>query len=99
DGSLASSMAAGLLVLCDIPQRLSEPTGFNPQRLQILVGFVYTSAIATDKVGGFGLGDLVGLAPVVPSVPSPTPASAPLPDIGSGSVTAPAVEATPAASG
>lgn len=96
DGSLASSMAAGLLVLCDIPQTLSEPTGFNPQRLQILVGFVYTSAIATDKVGGFGLGDLVGLAPVAPSVPSQPPASAAIPEI-DGAVTAPPVEATPAA--
>src|SRR5207247_1914142 len=97
DGSLASSMAAGLLVLCDIPQRFSEPTGFNPQRLQIIVGFVYTSAIATDNVGGFGLGDLVGLAPVVPSVP-PTQASAAVPEIGTGPVTPPAVGTTQAAS-
>jgi hypothetical protein len=61
DGTLAGSMAGGLLVVCDLPEDATKPSGFSPQRMQILVGFVYTSAAATEGVGGFGLGDLAGL--------------------------------------
>jgi hypothetical protein len=61
DGTLAGSMAGGLLVVCDLPEDATKPSGFSPQRVQMLVGFVYTSAAATDGVGGFGVGDLVAL--------------------------------------
>jgi hypothetical protein len=60
DGSLAASMQGGLLVLCDLPQDATAPSGFSPQRMQVLVGFAYTSVAANDEPGGFGLGGLVG---------------------------------------
>lgn len=60
DGSLAASMQGGLLVLCDLPQDATAPTGFSPQRMQVLVGFAYTSVAANDEPGGFGLGGLLG---------------------------------------
>ena len=60
DGSLAASMQGGLLVLCDLPQTLTAPTGFSPQRMQALIGFAYTGVAATDEPGGFGIGGLLG---------------------------------------
>jgi hypothetical protein len=60
DGSLAASMQGGLLVLCDLPQSATAPTGFSPQRMQVLIGFAYTGVAATDEPGGFGLGGLLG---------------------------------------
>jgi hypothetical protein len=64
DGSLAASMAGGLLVQCDLPADLSAPTGFSPQRMQVMVGFAYTSVSARADIGGFGLGDLGGGTPL-----------------------------------
>jgi hypothetical protein len=58
DGTFAGSMAAGLLVLCNLPDELGTGTDFKPQRLQAVVGFAYTAATATDEVGGFGIGNL-----------------------------------------
>lgn len=58
DGTLAASMTGGLLVQCDLPQDLTAPTGFSPQRLQVMLGFVYTSVAAREDVGGFGLADV-----------------------------------------
>lgn len=58
DGTFAASMAGGLLVLCDVPEEISGNSEFNPQRVQFLVGFVFTSASAREEVGGFGLGNL-----------------------------------------
>jgi hypothetical protein len=58
DGSLAASMQGGLLVLCDLPADATAPTGFSPQRMQVLVGFAYTSVAANDEPGGFNLGSL-----------------------------------------
>jgi hypothetical protein len=63
DGTFGASMHGGLLVLCDIPAGISEPTTFSPQRVQILVGFEYTMARAAVAPGGFGLGGLIGGAP------------------------------------
>ena len=60
DGSLAASMQGGLLILCDLPQTLTAPTGFSPQRMQALIGFAYTGVAATDEPGGFGIGGLLG---------------------------------------
>ncbi len=66
DGSLAASMAGGLLVKCDFPQDLTQPTGFNPQRMQVMLGFAYTgvTARADIGIGGFGLGDIAGGTPL-----------------------------------
>lgn len=58
DGSLAASMTGGLLVQCDLPQDLTAPTGFSPQRVQVMLGFVYTSVAARGEIGGFGPGDI-----------------------------------------
>ena len=58
DGTLAASMAAGLLVQCDLPQDLTAPTSFSPQRVQVALGFAYTSVAATANIGGFGLDDI-----------------------------------------
>lgn len=58
DGSLAASMAGGLLVECDLPQDLTAPTGFSPQRIQVVLGFAFTSVAARADIGGFGLDDL-----------------------------------------
>ena len=60
DGSVAGSMTGGLLVSCDLPP---NPTDLNPQRIQVVLGFAYTSVTATAEVGGFGLDDLAGGAP------------------------------------
>jgi hypothetical protein len=85
DGTLASSMAGGLLVVCDMDERLTTPTGFSPQRLQVLVGFVYTSASAVGEVGGFGVGDIAGDAPPAGDA-APLPAT---PPAGAGSPSSP----------
>ena len=58
DGTLASSYRGGLLVTCDIPRAASDPTTFTPQRMQLLLGFAWTSTAATGEPLGFGLGDL-----------------------------------------
>lgn len=58
DGTMAGSMAGGLLLQCDLPQDLSEPTGFNPQRVQVVLGFAYTGVAARADIGGFNLGDV-----------------------------------------
>jgi hypothetical protein len=58
DGSAAASMAGGLLVECDLPQDLTAPTGFSPQRIQVALGFAFTSVAASADIGGFGLDDL-----------------------------------------
>ena len=58
DGSFAASMRSGLLVVCELPQELTGNTDFNPQRVQVLLGFVYTSARTGTDPGGFSLGDL-----------------------------------------
>lgn len=60
DGSAAASMTGGLLVQCDLPVDLTQPTGFSPQRVQVALGFVYTSITAREDIGGFGLGDIGG---------------------------------------
>ena len=61
DGSLAASYRGGLLVVCDLPRSLTDNFGgFSPQRVQIVVGFAFTSTTAGGAVGGFGLGDLGG---------------------------------------
>jgi hypothetical protein len=59
DGTLAASYRGGLLVVCDVPDNpAAQATKFSPQRIQAVVGFVYTSTAANPAVGGFGLGDL-----------------------------------------
>jgi hypothetical protein len=60
-------MHGGMLVLCDIPESVSEPTTFNPQRAQILVGFEYSMARASVAPAGFTLSNLVGGVPQPPS--------------------------------
>ena len=86
DGNSAGSYRGGLLITCDIPKSISEPSTFNPQRAQILLGFAYTGAAREPgddnfSIGGFGTGDLIG-APMSPAVanvlvtaPSATPAA------------------------
>ena len=59
DGTFAASMNGGMLVLCDIPKSISDPTTFSPQRAQILVGFEYSMARANNPPGGFSFGGLV----------------------------------------
>ncbi|MGQ0433106.1 MAG: hypothetical protein ACT452_11950 [Microthrixaceae bacterium] len=58
DGKAASSMVGGLLVTCDPPQEITGLTDLNPQRVQMLFGFAFSSAAASDDIGGFGLGNL-----------------------------------------
>jgi hypothetical protein len=60
DGTYAASMNGGMLILCDIPKAVSDPTTFSPQRAQILVGFEYSMARAVTAPGGFDFGGLVG---------------------------------------
>jgi hypothetical protein len=60
DGTYAASMNGGMLVLCDLPKSISDPTTFSPQRAQILVGFEYSMARANDAPGGFSFGGLAG---------------------------------------
>ena len=62
DGSEASSMAGGLVVVCDPPQEITGLTELSPQRVQMVFGFAFSSAAAAADVGGFGLGDLGGVA-------------------------------------
>lgn len=75
DGNSAGSYRGGLLVTCDIPKSISEPSTFNPQRAQILLGFAYTGTTREPggddfSIGGFGTGDLVGgqVSPAVADV-------------------------------
>jgi hypothetical protein len=64
DGSTAGSYRGGLLITCDIPKSLSEPSTFSPQRAQILLGFAYTGTAVKPgddnlQIGGFNTGDLL----------------------------------------
>jgi hypothetical protein len=66
DGSLAATHRGGLVIVCDLPDNpVAEATQFSPQRIQAVVGFVYTSTAVDAAVGGFGLGDIAG-GPVGP---------------------------------
>jgi hypothetical protein len=59
DGTLAASYRGGLLVVCEVPDNpVAQSTKFSPERIQVVLGFVYTSAAANPAAGGFGLGDL-----------------------------------------
>lgn len=89
DGSLAASMAGGLLVQCDLPADLSAPTGFSPQRMQVVLGFAYTSVSARADIGGFGLGDLAGGTPLGGSGGGLAP-SAVAPSVPGGAISSPA---------
>lgn len=60
DGTSAASMSGGLLLQCDLPDDLSSPTGFSPQRMQVMVGFAYTSVAARADIGGFDFGNIGG---------------------------------------
>jgi hypothetical protein len=86
DGTFAASMHGGMLIICDVPQNLTSPTGFTPQRVQILVGFVYSMARATKGDAGFGVGDFIAGAGSIttPSrtVDVPAPSLAPVSAIG-----------------
>lgn len=63
DGTEAASMFAGMQVLCDVPQSVSSQAGgFSPERVQIVLGFAFTSAKVAGDPGGFGLSDLGGSA-------------------------------------
>lgn len=107
DGTLAASYRGGLLVMCDIPKSLSEPTTFSPQRAQILLGFVYTGAALRPgegslAIGGFYTGDLTRIA-APPSAALDPPATSRLPAVVTGSAApaappAPTERAAPAAS-
>ena len=81
-GRFAGSMKGGLVVLCDLPEATSAGTDFKPQRLQVVVGFVYTGASAEEEAGGFGIGDLGGVF-------SETPLGTPPPVVAGMGVTAP----------
>jgi hypothetical protein len=64
DGTLAASYRGGLLIVCDMPESVTKNLdNFSPERVQILVGFAFTSASAHAEVGGFGLGDLATPTP------------------------------------
>jgi hypothetical protein len=97
DGSLAASDRGGLLVLCDVPDNpAAQATKFSPQRIQAVVGFVYTSTAANPAVGGFGIGDLAAGSTGPLSFKSPGAGSPAVP----GSLAGIAVpNATPAAAG
>jgi hypothetical protein len=58
DGSLAASYRGGLLLVCNIPRNLSDPTTVSPQRMQVLFGFAFTSTAANAEIGGFSFEDL-----------------------------------------
>jgi hypothetical protein len=57
DGTFAASMYGGMLILCDLPHSVTDPTTFTPQRVQILVGFVYSMARAVKDDAGFTTSD------------------------------------------
>jgi hypothetical protein len=78
DGSLAASYRGGLLIVCDVPRSISEPTTVSPQRAQVLFGFAFSSTAAKAEIGGFGLGDLIGDLPA----PAPGPLAAALAPLG-----------------
>lgn len=63
DGSLAASMQGGLLLQCDLPQDLTAPTNFSPQRMQVVLGFAFTSVATQADIGGFGIDDIGGGTP------------------------------------
>jgi hypothetical protein len=110
DGSLAASYRGGLLVVCDLPRSLTDNFGgFSPQRVQILVGFAFTSTTAGGAVGGFGIGELGGggdvgggslvlgnkrTVPVNPSTFTPGPAA---PDVAAPVLSVPTAKPSAAA--
>ena len=97
DGTLAASYRGGLLIVCDAPDNpVADATKFSPQRIQMLVGFVYTSAAANPAAGGFGLGDLAG-GPVAPLVSRSSGAGSPLASAQAAGLPVP--NASPAATG
>jgi hypothetical protein len=78
DGNNAASYRGGLLITCDIPKSISEPSTFNPQRVQILLGFAYTGTALKPgddnlAITGFDTGDLLG--PVTPALTTAAPSS------------------------
>ena len=61
DGTLAASYRGGLLVVCNAPRSVTDNFGgFSPERLQVLVGFAFTSTTARAQIGGYSLGDIGG---------------------------------------
>jgi hypothetical protein len=64
DGTMAASYRGGLLIVCDMPRAVTDHLdNFSPERVQVLVGFAFTSASAHAEVGGFGLADLATPTP------------------------------------
>jgi hypothetical protein len=58
DGSSAASYRGGMLIVCDPPRAVTDNFGgFSPQRMQMLLGFAFTSTTAKAEVGGFSFGD------------------------------------------
>jgi len=97
DGTLAASYRGGLLVVCEVPDNpVAQSTKFDPERIQVLIGFVYTSAAANPAAGGFGLGDLAGggTGPIALGATGAAPAAVPFQPAG-----AAASAATPAVAG
>ncbi len=105
DGTFAASMHGGMLILCDLPQDVTTPTTFTPQRVQILVGFVYSMARATKGDAGFGTGDFLAGAGSIntPSktvdVPGPSAAPAPVVAAKTDTNNVPQTQALPASAG
>lgn len=95
DGTLGASYRGGLLVVCDMPRGVTDNLdNFSPERAQVLLGFVFTSASAHAEVGGFGLGDLVDSTPGAGSGVLGTTLSA-APTAGTGTSALPSLSATP----
>jgi hypothetical protein len=100
DGSSAASYRSGLVIFCDIPKSLSEPSTFSPQRAQILLGFAYTGTAVKPgddnlQIGGFTSGDLLsGVTGSGPSVGNPFDATLTAPPVAAAAeaMPAPAVE-------
>ena len=97
-------MRAGLLVLCDLPEQITGNTDLNPQRIQVVVGFVYTATSAVDEPGGFNIGNLVGsidtpaLAVAPPLTPTLVPDVPAVPGLQAPPAPAPVKRAAPIAS-
>lgn len=75
DGTLAASYRGGLLVVCTMPRSVSDPTTFSPQRMQMLIGFAFTSTSAHGEIGGFDFSDIGSLdtGPVLGGISLDTP--------------------------
>ncbi len=81
DGSAAGSMVGGLLLVCAIPDGVSEPTSFSPQRVQVLIGFAMSSALSSEDPTGFDLADLVSPAAPAATAPPAAPSTSPAPAV------------------